>query len=448
MHFGNEKTVKLALCGAAWFMNTVCTGASSREIILNASSVEYRTDGSISEAELRRLLPELRRERIRVNHLSKTIQLINEQNSMKLTVQFMPDSKKDTYKVVVVAEDKKNSKLAVSLKNTGNEYTGDFRSGISYTNNDVTRNADTVNILYNTSPDHKEDVHQAAICYKAVFPHSGDSAYISYAYSDVDVGNVASIYGLNLYSKGKSQSAGVHYQHNFKYTSTVKEILDVGIDYRKMKGHHELKYGGTVWAYGGYDVEEKFLSATYSYSRQRKRDAFSYSIGYIQNFDGDGESYEKYRHNADRQFSIWTLSGGYQYRLPSNWIFSLGVNAQYTKNNLMSSDQLSAGGMYSVRGFEESAVNGDRGFRGNLAIYTPEIGKSQRFVLFYDYAALRNNSYNIGESRKNLASVGLGYRMFNYKGFSVSIDYAVPIVKFGVSNKTHRPWHLSISKEF
>ena len=81
----------LYCCMGVCSMIALSNSAECKELVITPSSVEYRASGGVDETELRRLLPELERKEIRVEHLSKTIQMVNEGRSMKLKVQFQPE---------------------------------------------------------------------------------------------------------------------------------------------------------------------------------------------------------------------------------------------------------------------------------------------------------------------------------------------------------------------
>lgn len=169
------------------------------------------------------------------------------------------------------------------------------------------------------------------------------------------------------------------------------------------------------------------------------------------NLNGDVNTYDSYRSGSDSHFNIWQTGLSYQYRMPSDWISNFRLNGQYTKNNLLTTEQLGAGGMYSVRGFNERAISADNGYVGSLEFYTPELAKNQRIVFFTDFAHLFNNHANTGEfSQENIASAGIGYRYSNEKnGLAASVDYA-SIVKDidNPANRDAKKWHVMVSKNF
>lgn len=450
MKLSKRKTLSTLVLGTSCLIMSNIVGITqvqAEELILKVSSLEIKTDGGVNEAEVRRLLPELESSDVRIGKLSKNIQLVNDTGTMKLKAQFQPEDD-GTYHVIILAEDKEDLQYSVSVNNTGNDNSGNWRTTFSYTDTDLSKNADMLNLSYTTSPNNNKNVHQGSILYKWLFPNSGDSAYVNYSFSNVDMGSIAQVYGLDLYTTGNSNNLSFHYQHNFKYTSAKKQILDIGIDYKKSEGDHELKYGDTVWVTGGYDVDEKLLSATYSDTIRRRNDSFSYNVGYTQNIDGDKEAYNNYRTGSDDKFHIFKAGLNYQYRADNDWILNARINGQYTPDNLISTEQISSGGISGVRGFKENVASGDKGVRGSVEVYSPELLKKQRMVLFTDFANLSNNKYNIGEQSKNLASIGIGYRMMDLDGWSITLDYARPISSKGISDTYYKPWHLNVLKTF
>jgi len=90
--------------------------------------------------------------------------------------------------------------------------------------------------------------------------------------------------------------------------------------------------------------------------------------------------------------------------------YNLAFNGQFVKRKIAGADKISIGGVSSVRGFNNSSINGDVGyvFRNDLTINLTDL-KNEEFYknlelgLFYDYGAIRNIDYRSGR----LSSIGL-----------------------------------------
>lgn len=407
--------------------------------------------------EVKRLLPEMEKSDVNVYRLSKQIMMLNDGKAFKVASNFKSNGD-GTYKLIVSVEDLKDENITVGINNTGNDAAGNWRANVSYVNRDVTQSGDTLGLTYGTSLNHMSDVHQASFVYKWNLPRLGDSAYISAIYSDSDANfdNILNVGSASLQSDGKYKDFGAHYQHNFKYTSYKKQILDVGLNYKNYSGQSELIIPGLPpIPYSPIDVSETVLSANYYDITRQQNQSFSYNVGIVRNLNGDKKAYTAYRGGsrvvADDKFTIFKAGVNYQYKTNSDWVLGVRANAQYTKDNLTALEQLGAGGANSVRGFREHVASGDKGVLGSLEIYTPEFAKNQRFLLFADMAKLSNNEYNIGEKSRTLSSWGIGYRFLGQQdnGLSISLDYAIPISKGDLDmGKNNRRWNLNVSYQF
>lgn len=446
LKFSKSLFVKALIFGFVLMPNVVFA-ENNDDFILNVSNIDIKTSGKISADEVIRLLPELKNQQVSVNCLSKNIQILNDMGAMNLKTQFVPQDD-GTYHAIVLVEDVKKDVYSLGVNNTGDDYTGNWRTSVSYVNRGLTDNGDALSLAYITSPNHTEDVHQFMTNYKVFIPETGDFLNIGYSYSDSDMGQIADIYGLGLFAKGHSRNFGVHYQRNMKYTKAKKQILDFGLDYKEYDGIHELRFGGMKWAAGGYDFTEKVMSLNYTDVTIGKNNVLSYSLGYCQNFDGNKEAFVNYRTGVDSTFHVFKGSVNYQYYTPNRWVLVTNLEGQLSNDSLLGTEQFGIGGYGSIRGFKSGAASGDKGYKLSLEAYTPDIAPNSKLVLFADMGHVFNNHYNIGETKKTLSSYGIGYRFNDQNGLSVSLDYAKAVQSDGVSGFYHLPWHLNIVKTF
>ena len=109
------------------------------------------------------------------------------------------------------------------------------------------------------------------------------------------------------------------------------------------------------------------------------------------------------------------------------------LSGQYTGNALVSGEQFGLGGADSVRGYMLREVVNDRGYAGQLEVYTPELasrfGLSDKYKLrllaFYDFGAVQRNHALPGEELgDSVGSVGFGARVGYGKSLSMRLDRA------------------------
>jgi hemolysin activation/secretion protein len=135
--------------------------------------------------------------------------------------------------------------------------------------------------------------------------------------------------------------------------------------------------------------------------------------------------------NEDRYFkdSRYRASANYSYvrldlrrnnRLPANWEWNWAGSGQLSNQNLIGSEQFGAGGMNTVRGYQEGEVYGDEGLRLSQELLTPafaiarRLGFSRqdgmRLYVFQDFAGTHSVKKLPGEDHAYLHSAGLGLR--------------------------------------
>ena len=452
---GKKKRALLALALAAGALGAAFPAQASAAQ-LQVERVEVTGAKTMTKEQIFRLLPSLKEGEVGATawtvdpqRLSREIELVNDAGALTMKADFQ---KTDAgfYDVTLSVEEKKADSISVNVNNTGNDYTGDWRLGVNYVNRNLTGVSDTLGVAAVTSPGHWEDVKQGALVYRAILPRAGDSLYLSVSHSDVDLGSLGTVGGIGITATGRGTAAGAHYQHNFAYSRAKKQMIDFGVDTKDYDNATNFTYGGTSLLKTGADFTVTTASVSWVDTRRTANQAFAYSLGYTGNMS-DGAGFTDNRKGADTHFKLFTASANWQYRTKGDWLVGVRANGQYTNDNIVSTEQIGAGGMYSVRGFKERAASADKGLVGSLELYSPEFAKNQRFLLFFDAARLLNNDPNVGELRSdNIASWGVGYRLFSNKsGLSARLDYADVIEDLDGSNhNVKRPWHLSVTQTF
>ena len=105
--------------------------------------------------------------------------------------------------------------------------------------------------------------------------------------------------------------------------------------------------------------------------------------------------------------------------------YSLFLRGQYSNNNLFGTEEISVGGIYSVRGFNKTGLSGNKGFyaRNELSqrydlnefILMPYIG--------FDYGFVDKNIYSMGGE---ITGGAIGSRVY-WKKINFELLYNTPI---------------------
>ena len=423
-----------------------------RNMNVRVSAVIVTGVDRMSEKTVRALLPELSRDTVNIRKLSQEIQSVNDTGALVLSTEFTPAGA-GAYRVTVNVQEKKSDHVRLSVSNTGTDETGDWRTSLTYLNTNFSGSADTFGAAFVTSPGHFGDVKVGALSYRKLMPQWKGAVSASVSHGRTNIDNYptgTSLYDLNI--GGKSTSADLHYQRFLSYTSRNKDILDFGIGYRRTESDYDFKFGRRVKFENDYRV--LLATATYLHAERKANSTFAYNVGLATNINGDAAAYERIAPGSDRQFTLLRAGVNYQARTAGDWIGALRLNGQYTKDHIVPSEQIGAGGQMSVRGFDERAIGADKGFVGSLEIYTPEIMKHTRLLAFTDYAHLSNNkssaNRNLIFDSESIASAGLGVRYADGH-FSLALDYARILRdadKVNLNKQNSRHWNLTASVNF
>jgi hemolysin activation/secretion protein len=135
--------------------------------------------------------------------------------------------------------------------------------------------------------------------------------------------------------------------------------------------------------------------------------------------------------------------------LGGGWGVTADIDVQRSNEPLVNSEQFSAGGFDSVRGYLESERLGDEGERVRLELVTPAWAVAQgygvRGRLFYDWAGLRIRQALSGQSpRAALEGTGIGLRLDAPLGFSLDADWALALRDGAVGRTEKGDSHLLV----
>jgi hemolysin activation/secretion protein len=163
----------------------------------------------------------------------------------------------------------------------------------------------------------------------------------------------------------------------------------------------------------------------------------------------DAAAFDAKRFAASANFTHVNLDVSHTQELPEGFQLYAKVQGQVADGPLPSSEQLSAGGLDTVRGYLESEVLGDDGVIGNLEARSPNLGEmlqkqmkdetgqgSPRFTTFNEWrlfafadAAHVSIQRALPEQQDNfdLWSYGVGTRLRMFDGFNGLLAFSVPM---------------------
>jgi hemolysin activation/secretion protein len=252
-------------------------------------------------------------------------------------------------------------------------------------------------------------------------------------YSNVNSGLVNTAAG-NFNIAGSGVIVGLRYAQLIAKRSDWEHKLIFGWDWRAYQSDVTIAGGTTKLV---PDVTVHPLSLAWQGTLKRADSEFSANLTLVQNLpggsDGNDSQFQKIgvRPGANSQYQLWRYGLNYQRALAADWALRANLTGQHTNQSLVTGEMFGIGGADSVRGFLEREHSNDKGHRGSLELYSPELGQrffdglKLRILGFYDFGWVKRvhptpqEIYSTG-----IASTGIGIRAALGKDTSLRLDYA------------------------
>lgn len=375
-----------------------------------------------------------------MREIDSQLRVANENAAKQTNVVMRRGVREGEVDALLRVADENPLRFAVLADNTGprdqdNKYTtGRARVGAVIQHSNLFDRDHALSMQVITSPGHVSDVKIFGAGYRIPLYASGDALEFAYGYSNVNSGKLTTAAG-NYGISGSGHLFVAKYEQFLPKIGEWLPKLTYGLDYRIYTNNVTPDGGGESLI---PDAEVHPFSLTYSGNARFSGQEFWGSLSWVHNIpggkNGHTEDFTKPggRQEATASYQLWRYNLGMTQALPADWMIKASVQGQFTNNALISGEQFGAGGMDSVRGFNERAVSNDRGSRGSLELYTPDLAGllnlsdlRARALVFYDAAWLRRNHSLPGEiSSQRISSYGIGMRVGFAKSLSARLDFA------------------------
>jgi len=176
----------------------------------------------------------------------------------------------------------------------------------------------------------------------------------------------------------------------------------------------------------------------------------------VQGLGSDSTKFDVQRYNASKQYFYFKAGVSRTQPLPDDLVLFARIDGQITGDPLLSGEQLSAGGVTSVRGYLEAERLGDYGARSSVELRSPSFGahispkiNEWRVLAFADAAALWVRNPLAGESTSfSLVGIGVGTRLVVFDDFNAAFDVAFPLLRGAVTAPDSVRVHFRVSSGF
>ncbi len=155
------------------------------------------------------------------------------------------------------------------------------------------------------------------------------------------------------------------------------------------------------------------LSFTPQYSTTLGQGYFTFNPAAEWGISAFGASPDTLAKDSPRShYRKFSLSSSYQYFFPNGMTYLTSFYGQYSPDNLYGIERISIGGQYSVRGYHEQSLSGNRGgyWRNeiNKDIANTAIGQL-RFIGALDYGFIGSDKYHVEHNTLAGGAIGLSF---------------------------------------
>lgn len=369
---------------------------------------------------LRTAMPDAEIEPLNLRDLEQGLDQINRLQSNRATLDIEPGSAAGTSRVVIHNDADLPLHASATIDNMGQHATGKNQVGISGAYDSPLGLNDYVNLAYRRSlPLTASDRQSWLGSFLYLVPYGYTTTSFAYSYSNYDsVLHTAS--GLALHNEGNSTLASVRFEDvllrsrsnrlTFSTSLTAKNtrnyladqlltvssrkltVADAGLEFTSsLLGGVATIGGGYSWGLTGLDAlaDQDDLLPDAPHAQFRR---INYNLTYARPF----------------RLGAWDAS------------FSSSVVGQHADNALYGSEQILVGGIYSVRGFDETSLSGDHGliWRNELSVRQPfhlsaSIHGLLRPFIAVDYGRTRMREPDTGVPEGTLVGGAVGIDVIN-----------------------------------
>ena len=427
-------------------------------------SVKFEGNEIFDDANIRRSLPALRPGTSpNASEIAANVQLANENPAKQVDVVLHVAEQEGIIDAEVSVAETPKQKLFVTVDNTGNASTGDYRLGMGYQHANVFNRDHVFSANYITAPEKSDKVAVYSLSYRVPLYQLGDSIDMIVAKSDVNAGATQTVAGPLQFS-GRGNIYGLRYNQLLKRSGEMSHRIVYGLDQKEFDNTCSLgDFGAAGCGAAANDVTVRPFTLTYSGNVQAPGRITDFFGTYAQNIPGTMKGkdadFEAVRPSptggagAKANFRVLRFGGSMTHAYASDWQSRVAFSAQYAGSALVAGEQFGIAGSTSVRGFMEREVARDKGWYSNLELITPNLGSGMglasthnvRGMLFYDVGSASNNPL-LGELKQkaSIASAGMGVRWAFEKNFNVRFDLGHVFDEGGNRHKGDFRGHLSM----
>jgi hemolysin activation/secretion protein len=369
------------------------------------------------------------------SQVSQDLVALNQLSDRRVTPTVVQGETPGTVDVTLNVKDTFPFHGSVELNNRYSASTQPLRINASFDYDNLWQLEHAVGFSFQVSPQDTNQVQVYSGYYLARIP---DLDWITFMLQGTDQdSNVNTLGGIGVAGRGKIIGGRANF--TLPQLTNYYHSLSLGVDYKHFD--QDVMIAGVP---SQSPVTYFPFSAAYSGSWINRRDDntvasetdlnASVNLSIRQWASGEPE-FEEDRFGSDGSFIYFRGDISHTHDLPEGFQIFAKLQGQAADKPLVNSEQFSAGGLGTVRGYLESEELGDNGIAETLELRSPSLGEflgkavdDWRFYVFGDAAQLTIDDALPDQQEKfKLASVGAGTRLKLEDHYNGSFDLGIPL---------------------
>jgi hemolysin activation/secretion protein len=368
--------------------------------------------------------------------VQKELAELNRNPDMKAAPVLMPGKEAGTIDVELKVKDRLPLHGSVEVNNRNSHGTSELRLNGILRYDNLWQKDHSVSVQYQTSPQEPEEVQTISTSYvlPAFWNHHQMIAVYG-LWSDSDTA-----FGEGFQVIGKGGIVGLRHIIPLPSLDNLYHSLSLGLDYKDFK--ENLGFIDDSGDAGSQKTPIRYAPLLASYSATLKDDSgytkFSAAVNFLfRGLAGDMNEFADKRYKSRGNYIFVTPGLERHQLLPFGFGLTARVDGQLSNQPLITNEQFIAGGMVSVRGYQESEATGDNAVHGSVELckhidFMEQKGGGHSLglspYLFYDVAFLKTKDALPGQDGAlTLQGAGAGLRMEISESLSCEGAYGVAL---------------------
>lgn len=381
------------------------------------SDIIFTDNDNNKSVNINNIFPNMVNNYLNLRDIEQGLEQINRLQSNSSIMQIRPSTKVGNSNIVVYNENIKKWYSSINVDNLGSESTGRDQLGVSFGLDNPFNYNDNIGATYSgTIPFNSTNKSESTSL----------NYNIPYGYYTFFIGSSISKYSskLTLDSNTSINSTG----------KTINSFIKADkVIYRDKNSKINTAVNLTLKSNKNY-LDNIFLSTSSDnlsvinfninyFLLLDNSSTINTSLSYYQGLDNFGATKDTNNTSLDSEFKKYNLNISYMKSLELFGLqssISNNFSFQQSDNSLYSSEQISIGGLYSVRGFEGVSVSGNKGFviNNDFSIMDNIGNINSTFFIGYDYGRIYHN-YDIIGAELSGGAYGLKF-LFNNISFEIT----------------------------